>query len=58
METNKKFLGWNIRVKNFSQKMEKTGIVCEKIRGWKIGMKKILVGRLVEKLEYLVSKKI
>ncbi len=39
METNKKFLGWKIDLKNLSRKMEKTGIVCGKILDWKIGMK-------------------
>ncbi len=39
MGTNKKFLGWKIGPKNFSWKMEKTGIGGGKILGWKIDMK-------------------
>ncbi len=39
METNKKFLGEKIGSKNFSRKMEKTGIVRGKILGRKMCMK-------------------
>ncbi len=46
-ETNKKFLGWKIGMKNFSRKMERTRIASGKILVGKSAQK--VLGRLVEK---------
>ncbi len=56
MGTNKKFFGWKISPNNFSPKMEKTGIVSEKILGWEIGMKNS--SRKIGKKIRIVSEKI